>query len=115
MKPLAQIEIPVKGRSWKFMLLTDRMYDKIHNSDGGNSAAMTISTSYSVHFSKSFWDMENIRHELFHAFYAMAEVNSSALTPLQVEETMCSIYGSNGPEMNLIADRIAECFFNYNK
>lgn len=113
MKHLAVADIKVKGRLWKFILMTDRAFDKLHNANGGQNAAMTISTKYEVHFPKSCWDIVNIRHELGHVFYTMSSVNSSDLTPLQVEETMCSIFGSHGPEMMLIADRVAECFFNY--
>jgi hypothetical protein len=115
MKPLASINVSIKGRDWKVSLLTDRAFDKLHNPDGESNAAMTMAAQYEVHFSKNHWDIVNIRHELMHCFYAMAEVNSTDLTPLQVEETMCSIVGQNYAEIGLIADRIAECFFNYNR
>lgn len=115
MKPLASTTIKIKGREWKFLLLTDRQFDKIHNPEGQLNNAMTISSRYEVHFPKSSWNIVDIRHELSHCFYTMSSVNSSELTPLQVEETMCSIFGAHGPEMMLIADRVAECFFNYNK
>lgn len=113
MKSLASITLQIKGRDWKFLLLTDRAFDKLHNPEGEQNAAMTIPTRYEVHFSKSHWDLVNVRHELMHCFYAMAEVNSSDLSPEQVEETMCSIVGQNYAEIGLIADRIAECFFNH--
>jgi len=113
MKPLAHIDIKVKGRLWKFMLLTDRSYNKLHNPNGESSNAMTIPSRYEVHFPKSSWNIVDIRHELSHCFYSMSAVNSSDLTPDQVEETMCSIFGYHAPEMVMLADRVAECFFNY--
>lgn len=115
MKPLANITLKIKGRDWKFLLLTDKTFDKIHNPNGEENAAMTLPNRFEVHFAKSCWSLVDIRHELTHCFYAMSDVNSSDLTPSQVEETMCSIFGTHGPEMLVIADRIAECFFNYNK
>lgn len=113
MKPLASIQQKVKGRNWNFILLTDRAFDKLHNPDGEQNAAMTLGPKYEIHFSKTEWCLVDIRHEIMHAFYAMAEVNSSALTPAQVEETMCEIVGVNYHEIGLISDRVAECFFNY--
>lgn len=113
MKHIAKITLSVKGRNWTFLLLTDRAFDKLHNPDGEQNAAMTMTSKYEVHFCKNHWDLTNIRHELTHCFYAMAEVNSSDLSPEQVEETMCSIIGQNYAEIGLISDRIAECFFNH--
>lgn len=115
MKSLASIVIPIKGRNWTFYLLTDRAFDKLHNLNEEQNAAMTVPTSYSVHFAKNHWDLVSILHELGHVYYTMAEVNSSNLTPEQVEETMCSIIGANYQEIGLVAHRVAECFFNYNK
>lgn len=115
MKPLASIVLKIKGRNWTFLLLTDRAFNKLHNPEGESNAAMTLFTKYEVHFAKTDWSLVDIRHELGHCYYAMSQVGSSELTPSQVEETMCSIFGAHGPEMSLIADRIAECFFNYNK
>lgn len=119
MKILASTQIKIKGRPWKFILMTDRAFDKLHNSNedeaDNQNAAMTISTKYEVHFPKSYWNIIDIRHELTHCYYAMAGVNSSELTTLQVEETLCEIVGKDGPEIMMNADRVAECFFNYNK
>lgn len=112
LKPIVQITLKVKGRDWKFMLLTDKAFNKVHNPNDENNAAMTLPTKYEVHFSKSDWNIIDIRHELGHVFYAMAEVASSNLSPDQVEETMCSIIGQNYHEIGLLSDRVAECFFN---
>jgi hypothetical protein len=42
----------------------------------------------------------------------MTNTISSNLDVEQVEETFCSIIGADLPEIQLIADRVAECFFN---
>ena len=114
MKSVTSITILVKGREWKFSLLSDRVFDKLHNSEPENdqNGAMTLPPKYEVHFPKSSWNIIDIRHELGHVFYTMADVGSSNLTPDQVEETMCTIIGQNHAEIGLIADRVAECFFN---
>lgn len=113
MKYLAKTTIQIKGRDWSFYLLSDRVFNKLHNPEEEGNAAMTVANKYEVHFAKSDWNLVNIRHELGHVFYAMAEVTSSNLAPDQVEETMCSIIGANLPDICLISDRIAECFFNH--
>jgi len=118
-KILAETNIPVKGRKWRFILMTDRAFDKLHNSNEDESlnhnAAMTVPAKYEVHFPKSEWNIVDIRHELTHCYFYMSGTNSSELTPLQVEETLCEIMGKNGPELVMNADRVAECFFSYKK
>lgn len=113
MKHLSSITLKVKGRNWRFILLTDRAFNKIHNPNNEANAAMTCPSQYEVHFCKSHWNLVNIRHELSHCFYYMAGVNSTDLTPLQVEETMCEIIAVNYHDIGLISDRVAEAFFNY--
>lgn len=115
MKHIAQLSIDIKGRPWHFKLFSDRNFDKMHNDEEMSTGAITIPSKYEVHFSKSTWDLNFIRHEIFHIFYAMSEVASSDLTPDQVEETMCSIGGAYLQDIALISDRVAECFFNHNK
>lgn len=116
MKHLAAITRDIKGRSWTFKLLSDRVFDKIHNPEGdeGNTG-MTIFSRYEVHFSKSEWDLVDIRHEIAHIFFFMSNTGSAELTALQTEETMCEIFGSNALEMCVHADVVAECFLNYHK
>jgi hypothetical protein len=112
MKYIVKTTQTVKGREWSFYLLSDRVFDKLHNADGEENAAMTLPPKYEVHFSKSSWSMIDIRHELGHVFFIMTGTNSSNLDVAQVEETMCSIIGADLQEIALIGDRIAECFFN---
>lgn len=116
MKHLAMIQKNIKGRNWQFKLLSDRIFDKVHNPEGTeNNTAMTVSSKYEVHFSKSEWNLVDIRHELLHVYFHMSNTVAADLTPLQTEETIADIFGHNGPEMCMVADSVAECFFNYLK
>lgn len=109
---MKEIIVPIKGRNWKFILMTDRRFNRLHNSDGSDRPAITIPYSYECHFRKSDWSIIDIRHELGHVLYHMSLTASSDLTPDQVEETLCSIIGYHTPEIVLWSDQIAEKFFS---
>lgn len=115
MKHLAHIIKEIKGKQWHFKLFSDRVFDKVHNPNDEGNAGMTIFSKYEVHFSKSEWDLVDIRHELSHVYFYMSNTGSAELSALQTEETMCEIFGNHAPEMVMIADSIAECFLNYHK
>jgi hypothetical protein len=105
------ITLPIKGRDWEFILLSDKVFDKMHNEDDGSRAGITMPNQYQCHFRKSDWSLKDIRHELGHALYHMCLTSSSDLTPEQVEETMCQIIGEHTPEIMMWCDRISEKFF----
>lgn len=115
MKHLASIIIPIKGRNWSFRLFSDKTFDKLHNPNGEENAAMTIFSQYEVHLPKSEWDIVDIRHECCHIFKHMANTGSAELDASQTEELMCEIFGNHGLEICLIADQVAERFLNYHK
>lgn len=115
MKPLTSIVLSIKGRNWTFKLFTDKAFDKLHNPNGEDNAGMTVFSQYEVHFPKSEWDTIDIRHEVLHIFKFMCNTGSATLDPDQTEELLCEIFGNNGIEMCLIADRVAERFLNYHK
>lgn len=116
MKHLAIIHRNIKGRDWIFKLLSDRVFDKLHNPEGdeGNSG-MTLFNRYEVHFAKSEWDLTDIRHEISHIYFYMSNTGSAELDASQTEETMCEIFGKHGLEICVLADTISECFLNYHK
>jgi hypothetical protein len=114
MKLKKTITLSIKGRDWVFTLLTDRAFDKLHNTDESNetvNTAMTLPNKYEVHFRKSDWCLVDIRHELGHVLFAMDHNNAAGLTPGQVEEIMCEIIARNHPDIGMWTDRIAEKFF----
>lgn len=109
---MADITLDLKGRNWKFILLPDRRFDKLHNSNGESPAvAMTIPDTYEVHFRKSDWDIVTIRHEIAHVLFNMSMTGSAELTAYQVEETFAEIVGHNAAEIVVWAERVAERFF----
>lgn len=114
MKSLKSVTISIKGTDWKFLLLSDKQFDKLHNSSGNpeedNNVAMTMGGKTEVHFRNSDLDPITIRHELGHVLYRASLVGSSGLTSDQVEETMCEIIGHHVPDMVVWSDRILNVF-----
>lgn len=110
-----RITLDIKGRNWSFVLLTDKSFDKLHNSnedpDDNENVAMTIPSAFEVHFKKSNWNLKDIRHELGHLLYSMSLVNSANHKPDQVEETMCEIIAEHSAEIIHWSDLIANRFF----
>jgi hypothetical protein len=105
------ISLDIKGRTWTFILMADKKFDKLHNPDIESiNVAMTVPSIYEIHFRKSNWDLITIRHEIFHVLYSMGLSGSAELTPAQVEEMAAEIVGHHGPEICLWTDRVAERF-----
>ena len=110
---MSNITLSIKGRDWAFILMADKRFDKLHNNQDnqdGLNTAMTVGTTYEVHFRKSNWDLITIRHEIFHVLYNMSLSGLAELTPSQVEEMSAEIVGHHLPEIGLWQDRIAERF-----
>lgn len=108
---MSSIVIPIKGRDWKFILLADKRFNKLHNSMGESDAvAMTMTTTYEVHFRKSDWDLITIRHELLHVLFTAGLSSSAELTAEQVQEICAEIVAHHTPDIVLWTDRIAERF-----
>lgn len=110
---MASLTLNIKGRDWTFKLLANKAFDKIHNeSENDSNVAMTIPSSYEVHFRKSDWNNATIRHELLHVLFNMSLVGSTDIKPIDVQEICAEIVGEHSPEIILWADRIAEKFHN---
>lgn len=103
------ITLNIRGRDWKFSLISPMKFDKLHNADGETRTGVTIIPNYEVHFKE--WSMVDIRHELGHVLYAMNRGETANPTPDQVEETMCQLIAYHHADMAVWADRIAERFF----
>lgn len=101
------IIINIKGRDWKFSLLPDKKFDKLH---GEENVAMTIPDSLEVHFKKSVWDAKTIKHELLHVIFAMSLVGSTDLSPTDVEEICAEIVGEHCEEIILWSSKITHHF-----
>lgn len=107
---MSQLTINIKGRDWRFTLMPDKRFNKIHNPNDEGNAAMTVPSSYEVHFRKSDWDVATIRHELMHVLYNMSLVGSAELSTTDVQEICAEIVGEHAIEIVLWADRISEKF-----
>jgi len=108
---MSTISLNIKGRDWRFVLIADKRYDKLHNiNPDDSSAAITLPTTYEVHFRKSDWDIVTIRHELLHVLYNMSLVSSTSMTPEDVQELCAEIVGHHSSEIIVWSDRIAERF-----
>lgn len=108
---MSEITLEIKGRPWKFVLVTDKRYDKLHNKNGEDSVAVTMQGLYEVHFKKSCWDLITIRHEIGHILYNMSLTGSAENTPEQVQEIYCEIIGHHWSDIGIWTDRVAEKFF----
>jgi hypothetical protein len=106
------VTLNIKGRDWKFMLMSDKRFDKLHNPTGELHTAMTVANSYEVHFRKSDWCNVDIIHELGHVLKHMSETQSVDLSAHDTEELMCQLYAKNYAEVGLWTSRIAEKFFD---
>ena len=107
---MSQITLEIKGRPWTFILMPDKRFNNLHNTEDEGNSAMTVPSTYQVHFRKSDWDVGTIRHELLHVLYNMSLVGSAELTAGQVQETCAEIVGQHAIEIVLWADRITERF-----
>ncbi len=109
---MSDVTIDIKGRPWKFVLLPDKRYDKLHNTDPDDmSAAITLPTIYEVHFRKSDWDIVTIRHEILHVLYNASLVSSANLSTHDVQEICAEIVGQHASEIVVWSDRVAQRFF----
>jgi hypothetical protein len=103
------ITLNIRGRDWKFSLISPVKFDKLHNGDDLKRTGVTIIPSYEVHFKE--WSVVDIRHEICHILYAMNRGETSDPTPDQVEETMCQLIAYHYSDIGVWVDRIAERFF----
>lgn len=102
-----EVIVNIKGKDWKYKLLSDKTYDKLH---GDTSNGITLPDECEVHIRKSTMNSNILRHESFHVFYFSSLVETADLTALQTEEIACEIFGEHGPEMMSICDYVLNKF-----
>lgn len=107
---MSSIVIPIKGRNWTFTLMPDKRFDRLHNPDDDGNIAMTVPSTYEVHFRKSDWSPADTRHELLHVLYSMSLVGSTDLSNTDVQEICAEIVGEHLVEMLFWTDQITERF-----
>lgn len=107
MKKKAPLKEKIKGYEWTFHAQTNTAYIRKHGSD---SHAITYPLDREVYFNLSSMAPEYIRHEIFHAYVASSNTNSSDLDKDQTEELCAELYGDHAPEMDLLVDKILNYF-----
>jgi len=113
MKYLSKISIQIKGRDWQFILLPDKLFDRMYNKEDEGNAAMTLQAKYEVHFRKSDWSPNTIKHEIGHILHFASLVSSSDLSVEDAIELMCEIIGEHSEEILLWSSRVSENFINH--
>jgi hypothetical protein len=108
-KTITNLVLSIKGRSWNFILLTDKTFNKLH---GEENTAMTIFGDNEVHFRRSDWSKSAISHEIGHVLHSSSLTSSSELTVEQTAELFCEIIGEHVEEINLWATRVSERFLS---
>lgn len=107
-----KLALNIKGKNWSFILLHDRSFDKLHNSnpDEGDASAITLSSTHEVHFRKSDLEPSVVAHELLHVLVNASLVGSADLSPAQVEELCAEIVGEHYAEIASWTNQILSRF-----
>jgi hypothetical protein len=107
MKKKPPLKSNIKGYEWTFYAQTNATYIRKHGSD---SHAITYTVDREVYFNLNTLAPEYVRHEIFHAYVASSNTNSSNLDQDHIEELCAEIYGDHGPEMDSLVDKILNYF-----
>lgn len=97
----------IKGYEWTFFAEKNATYIRKHGSD---SHAITYTHDREIYFNISSLAPSYVRHEVFHAYVASSNINSSNLNKEQMEELCAELYGDHGPEMDKLVDKILNHF-----
>ena len=103
MKKKLPLKEKIKGYEWTFHAEKSRTYIRKHGSD---SHAITYTLDREIFFNIDTLAPEYLRHEVFHAYVASSNTNSSNLDKDQMEELCAELYGDHAPEMDLLVDKI---------
>lgn len=101
------VNVQIKGQTWKIKLWPDAQYVKKFGSD---SDAITFTDKRQIHFSKRGLNIGVVRHELMHAIFAEAHVESAHLNADQIEEVACSIVQYQWNILNNLTETIIDEF-----
>jgi len=101
------MKIKVLGKTWKIKKVTPKTYIKNH---GADSDAITDLTKRIIYFRNDEFNIEVIRHELFHSFLEESMISRASLSAEQVEEMSAEIVGRYGEEIVFLAKDIYNHF-----
>lgn len=103
MRPIKVVKIKVLGKPWKVKLWSTGQYEKHIATD---SVAMCFAATKELHYCDSEITLENIRHELSHAFYEEKSFVALQLTAAQMEEFSCELMAKHCDDFSDLSKEI---------
>lgn len=103
-----ELEIQIKGSTWKIYSLSERDYMAAH---GDDSAAITLGDKKEIVFCKGHYEVGYIRHELLHAIKAELGVDNLELSAHQLEEFFATVVQNDYSEILRNTDVIVNALF----
>lgn len=97
------MKVVILGKSWRVKVVSPKTYMKNH---GDDSDAITDLNKRVIDFRNDEFNIEVIRHEIFHAFLEESMVSRASLTPEQVEEIAAEIVGRYAEEICNLGNEI---------
>lgn len=79
------------GKSWKYRKRTPESFSKLYEND--EAVAITKIDTRAMEFME--YDLETIRHELFHAYVSELHIESADLSRNQYEEILAEMLSKN--------------------
>jgi hypothetical protein len=101
------LKVNILGVEWEIHAVSTAAYKRRHGSD---SHAITYTKDREIYFNKDTLAPNYVRHELFHAYIASTNVNSSFLSNEQFEEVCAEIFGDRALDVITHADQILNFF-----
>lgn len=101
----------IKGDIWLVYLHTDPdTFQAETGEDPEATDAVTQAAKRRLHFMKECADVPTIIHELVHAYYDYLCLDSASITAGQLEEILADMFGYNGVEMVVRAQKLHKKF-----
>ena len=96
----------IKEIEWNFVLLDTAAYNSKHGKD---SHGITKSGELTVYFSKKWFSLRLVRHELLHVYMASCCINScNDITSEDMEEIAAEVYEFHAEVMQRKSEEIYE-------
>jgi hypothetical protein len=102
-----EIEILVLGQKWQIYLVDEDDYIRRF---GDTDAAHANPSEQTIYFNEGELSRDTVVHELCHAFYSELCVGSASVTPEQVEEIFCDMFGKHGDRILRLGRRLYKEF-----
>lgn len=97
------VRFKILGHPWECWLLSRREFTKRHGKD---TAAVAILQDRKIELSSL--DLEDLKHELTHAYYEELCLRNVGLSKAQMEEFNCDFMAKYGKRLNAQAEMLFE-------